>query len=221
MPTTSFFALFAFSFAIGLGAVISPGPVSTAIVSQSPRQGWTIGPLVTAGHAVMELVIVILIAFGLTASLSYPQIRVGIALVGGLLLLWMGVGMLLNALHDHSTIQDPNLDTRLMSHRKVLLLGVMATISNPFWFAWWITIASGYLLEARVLGLASIAAFYLGHISADFGWNTLLSTVFSGGRRWMTGRVYRVVIGLCSAFLVYLGLTFCVHSVQLLVSLLA
>jgi threonine/homoserine/homoserine lactone efflux protein len=42
--------LFAFSFVVGFGAVITPGPISTAIVSESTRRGFVVGPLVAAGH---------------------------------------------------------------------------------------------------------------------------------------------------------------------------
>ena len=40
MLPTSLAAIFVFSFVVGMGAVVSPGPVSTAIVSQSASRGW-------------------------------------------------------------------------------------------------------------------------------------------------------------------------------------
>jgi threonine/homoserine/homoserine lactone efflux protein len=88
----------------------------------------------------------------------------------------------------------------------------MATITNPFWYAWWVTAAAGYLAQARALGLGAVAAFYLGHISADYGWNTVLSTVVGGGRRWITDGVFRAINGACGLFLVYLGFTFLVKA---------
>lgn len=68
------------------------------------------------------------------------------------------------------------------------------------------TVAASYLSQA--LSMAGVAAFYLGHVSADFAWDTALSSMVGGGRRWMTDRVYQVIIILCGAFLVYLGLVF-------------
>ena len=97
MPTDSFIAVFAFSFAMAIGAVLSPGPVTTAIISQSPRLGWVTGPLVSIGHAVIELLMVVLITLGLSSILGAPLAQTIIALLGGLLLLWMGGGMLLDA----------------------------------------------------------------------------------------------------------------------------
>ena len=62
--------VFVFSFLLALGAVISPGPVSTAIVSQAPRRGWQVGPLLATGHSLMELLIVLLVTVGLGAGLA-------------------------------------------------------------------------------------------------------------------------------------------------------
>jgi len=83
-----------------------------------------------------------------------------------------------------------------------------ATISNPFWYAWWTTVAAGYLLQAQALGLASVGMFYLGHISADYAWDTLASTVVGTGRRWLTDRVYQGLILVCGGFMIYLGVVF-------------
>jgi threonine/homoserine/homoserine lactone efflux protein len=89
-------------------------------------------------------------------------------------------------------------------------------LSNPFWYAWWVTVAAGYLAQAHAFGLAAVAAFYLGHISADYTWDTALSTIVGGSRRWMKGNVYRALIALSGAFFVYLGGVFLMQAVALL-----
>ena len=81
-------------------------------------------------------------------------------------------------------------------------------MSDPFWYAWWTTVAAGYLVQAQALGLAAVAMFYLGHISADYAWDTFLSGVVGGGRKWFTDGVYMWVIVACGAYLVYLGWVF-------------
>ena len=69
----SFPILFGFSFVVGFGAVITPGPISTAIVSESARRGFIVGPLVALGHCALELVMVVLLALGLGAGLNTPS----------------------------------------------------------------------------------------------------------------------------------------------------
>jgi len=208
MPTDSVFAIFFFSFAVGLGAVVSPGPVSTAIVSQAPGRGWLVGPLITAGHALLELAAALLIVVGLSAALANPTIQIVVALLGGLLLLWMGGGMLWGAVRGKVRLPGQEPGARRLSRWGIVGLGAFSTVVNPFWYAWWMTVAAGFLTTARGVGVAAVAAFYLGHISADLGWNTLLSSVMAGGRRWITPRVYTILIGACGAFLIYLGISF-------------
>jgi len=61
-----------------------------------------------------------------------------------------------------------------------------------------------------------VIAFYLGHIAADYAWDTILSTVVGSGRRWMTDAVYRTLLLACGIFFIYLGGTFLVHGVMAL-----
>ncbi len=216
LPTSSLAAVFLFSFAIGFGAVISPGPVSTTIVSEAPRRGWLTGPLVSTGHAFMELVIVTLIAFGLGAVLSQLGVQMIIALLGGLLLIWMGAGMLWSLRKGSVMWSVADTPEQARSSRRLVILGIAATLSNPFWYAWWVTVAAGYLAQARALGGAAVAAFYLGHISADYSWNTALSSIIGGGRRWISARFYHGLILLAGLFFIYLGGLFLLQGVKLL-----
>ncbi len=214
MPTDSLAAVFAFSFVVGIGAVISPGPVTAAIVSESPRQGWLVGPLVATGHSVLEFVIVILIGIGLSAGMARPEIGTLISLGGGLLLLWMGGSYLWGVAKGRFRLPKPGQASQRRSLWGLMGLGMVTTISNPFWYAWWMTIAAGYLLQAQALGIAAVAMFYLGHISADFTWDTMLSGAVGTGRRWLTDRVYQALILVCGGFMTYLGALFVVAGLR-------
>jgi len=205
LPTDSLAAVFAFSFVAGFGAVISPGPVSTAIVGEAPRHGWLVGPLVATGHSILEFLVVVLLAIGLTAGMVRPGIRAAISVVGGLLLIWMGSSYVWAVYKGRIQLPRPGAQTKPKNSWQLVGLGMVATVSNPFWYAWWTTVAAGYLVQAQALGLAAVAMFYLGHICADYAWDTFLSGVVGTGRRWLNDRVYRGIILLCGCFLIYLG----------------
>jgi len=91
---------------------------------------------------------------------------------------------------------------------RLIGLGILTTASNPFWYAWWVTVAAGYLAQAQALGQAAVGAFYIGHISADFAWNTTVAAATSAGRRWLTGGRYRILIAVMGTFMGYLGIRF-------------
>lgn len=214
LPSGSFLAVFIFSFVIGMGAVVSPGPVSTAIVSQAPRRGWLAGPLVATGHSVTELIIVLFILLGLGSVLAHPAIQTQIAILGGLLLLWMGASMILSTWRGKVHLPQIGADVSQKSSPQLVGLGMLATVSNPFWYAWWVTVAAGYLAQAKIAGIAAVGAFYLGHVSADYLWDTTLSAVVGGGRRWMTDHLYQGILVLCAAFFIYLGFVFLLQGIQ-------
>lgn len=221
MPSESFLSILVFSFVLAIGAVMSPGPVSTAIISQAPRGGWRIGPLITFGHAILELLMVLALAFGLQSILALPAVETLIALLGGALLIWMGLSMLLGLRRGRSPIENAAEDEQRKTARRVVWLGVLATISNPFWFAWWVSVPPSYLSQAGELGVFALSAFFIGHISADFAWNSFLAAAAGGSRRWISDRVYRMILGACALFFVYLGLTFLEAGISLVQGLTA
>lgn len=206
--TSSLLSVFMFSFLIGIGAVVTPGPVSTAIVSQAPRRGWLVGPLLATGHSVIELGILILIAIGLGAGLAHAGVQTAIAILGGLLLVWMGISMGINIFQGKTHLPGLNEKIAPMTYGQIVGLGMVATVSNPFWYAWWVTVVPGYLARVQNFGLAAVAAFFLGHIMADFLWDTFLSSVIGKGRKWMTDRLYQGLILFCSGFFIYLGIAY-------------
>jgi len=207
--------LFAFSFVVGFGAVVTPGPVTTAIVSESARRGFVVGPLVATGHSLLELIMVGVLALGLSAGLNTPAVTTVVALLGGALLLWMGAHMAWGAVKGKVALPRPGDDMRPLSNRKLIGLGMGATLVNPFWYAWWLTVAATYIVLAQNgLGWLGVLAFYLGHISADYLWDSVLSGVVGGGRRWITDGRYKWLIVACGLYLVYLGGVFVVSPFQ-------
>ena len=202
--------LFAFSFVVGFGAVVTPGPVSTAIVTESARRGFIVGPLVATGHVLLEFIMVVLLALGVSSGLHTPPVIAAVSLLGGALLMWMGGRMVWGAVKGRLVLPKPGADFKVLSNRQLLGLGVAATLVNPFWYGWWLTVGTTYLAfpQVRALGLTGLLVFYFGHIAGDYLWDCILSGVVGGGRRWITNGVYKWVIVVCGAYLVYLGVIF-------------
>ena len=58
------FTIFASSFVIALSGALMPGPLLTATISESSRRGFWAGPLMIAGHAILELALVVALSWG-------------------------------------------------------------------------------------------------------------------------------------------------------------
>ena len=164
----------------------------------------------------LELLIVLLITVGLGTALAHANVQIAIAFLGALLLAWMGGSMIWSILRGKLHLPSRNETLEPMSSRQLIGLGVLATVSNPFWYAWWLTVAAGYLAQARALGLSAVLVFYTGHICADYAWDTMLSVVVGGGRRWMTDGIYRALLLVCGVFFLYLGWGFLTHGISAL-----
>lgn len=203
-----YLSLFVWSFGVAIGPVISPGPVSAAVVTEGARRGFRVGPLVATGHALTELVMVAALVLGMGHVLERPVLAAAIGILGGLFLLWMGGTMAWGAVRRRPKLPRADESSGVGGGRSMIGLGVATTVSNPFWYLWWVGVGGGYVLMTRQQGLLPLAAFYLGHISADYAWNTLLASVVGSGRSWLTNRLYQALILVCGLFLVYTGLRF-------------
>jgi len=73
---------------------------------------------------------------------------------------------------------------------------------------------SSISVRSETVGWLIVAGFYFGHISADFVWNLLLSTVIGSGKKMMTNKVYAALISLCAGYLIFLAFKFLVAGYQ-------
>src|SRR3989304_7208247 len=77
---------------VSLSGVLMPGPVGALAVSEGARGGVIAGPLITAGHALAEVAMLILLAVGLTNVLHQPVVIGAVGALGGGAPAWAGWG---------------------------------------------------------------------------------------------------------------------------------
>ncbi len=190
-------SIFLVSFVIALSGAMMPGPLLTAVIAGSVKHGKKSGPLISLGHAILEIFMVILLLFSLNRFVHHPAILKGIALAGALILLYIGIRMLL-------TLKELELEfnAEAAGSSGLVLTGITMSLANPYWTIWWMTIGLGLVLSARKAGLIAVGAFFIGHILADFAWYTMVSLMVSGGRRFLSNELYRGVIGACALALI-------------------
>ncbi len=191
-----YLAIFATSFMVAFSGALMPGPLLTVTISESPRRGHLAGPLLIAGHGLLELLLVTALILGLAPLLQKPPVFIATSLAGAGVLLWMAWGMFRSL---------PGMRLRAATApaagRNLVLAGILLSVANPYWSIWWITIGLGYITHSLQLGLWGIAFFFSGHILADLLWYTAVSTAIWKGRRLISDRIYRLLIGGCAIFL--------------------
>lgn len=193
---TALLTIFASSFVIALSGALMPGPLLTAAISESSRRGFIAGPLLIAGHAILELGLVIALLLGLAPFLQLPTVFAATALIGSVILFWMAFGMVRSLPSLRLSLES---DQRRRSHP--MIGGILMSVANPYWIIWWATIGLGYVLYSRQFGFWGVAFFFVGHILADLAWYSLIAAAVAGGRHFLTDRLYRSLIALCAIFL--------------------
>lgn len=204
--------LFFSSLVVALSGAMMPGPMLTAVVTETPRHGAKAGPLVVLGHGILELVLLLLLVIGLRPLLSDESVQAGLQIVGGLMLVWTGVAMIVAVARRRVTIDWDGADRG--ARAKTVWMGIVSSLANPYWTLWWATIGLSLLTKAYGLGLAGLVVFYLGHILGDLSWYSLISGALAAGKRFITLGVYRVMLLVAASFLLCLAAWFLVSGVR-------
>ena len=191
-----------------------PGPLLAYTISASAKHGFLAGPLLILGHAILELVLIFALVMGLNQFLEGDTFTSIVAFIGGAVLTFMGFAMLRQGWRR---VQIP-LETSagFVQSRKIVVSGIVVSMSNPYWFIWWATIGMTYLLWSLELGAAGVTSFFTGHILADLSWYALVSFVIATGRKALNKTVYSWVLIVCGLILIGLGIYFLVSGITFL-----
>jgi len=158
--------------------------------------------MLSLGHAILELAVVVALAVGLGALLQREAVAATVGVAGGLLLVAMSYSLLRVRLTGPAATS-----TRVGA--TPMLAGIAVSLSNPYWFLWWVTLGSAFLAWSLERGVPGLAAFYTGHIFSDFAWYGLVAFLVGRGRTMLlSGPWYGALLRACGVFLLGLGVWF-------------
>ena len=205
------------SFVVALSGAVMPGPLFTYTIAktvQSGRRGFLVGLWVTLGHAALEALLIVGLLAGLSELLHN---RVVIWVVGGLgcaLLLYMGVGLLWDVIRRRVPELSPAPDARGqgpgaaagtgLQRLPPAIGGVLISMSNPYWWIWWATVGSAFMVQYRI-GLGTwplLVAFFVGHEAGDLAWYLSVSSLLHFGKRRLSPRLYLGILAACGVFII-------------------
>ena len=83
MFTNMFLVIFGTSLLVGFSGALAPGPVTAVNVRDSIIDGPKVGFLLSTGHAICELFIVIVLLVGIAPFGSAVSVRIVIGIMGG------------------------------------------------------------------------------------------------------------------------------------------
>jgi threonine/homoserine/homoserine lactone efflux protein len=200
--------IFFSSFIIAVSGALMPGPLLTVTISESARRGFWVGPMIIAGHAILEILLLATITFGLAEFITRPAVIGAIGILGGLILLWFSLLML-------KSLKSLKVDMEASGSytENPFLAGILMSLANPYWTIWWATIGLGYVIISMKFGIIGLALFFTGHILADLIWYSSISLMISRGKRFISDSIYRGVVAVCAMLLLVFGSYFGISGI--------
>lgn len=194
------------AFVVGLSGAMAPGSFLTVIISRTLTRGPGSAALMLVGHALLEGALLVGFAFGLQRILADPRVGSVLAVVGGAILLWLGYRLVADALHGPTPDEAPAPSSE--SRMGPVMQGITVSLSNPYWTLWWATVGVKLAADGLAIGPFGVAAFFIGHQLADVAWYGLVIITTARGKRALPPVAFRVALGACGVFLLYLGARF-------------
>jgi threonine/homoserine/homoserine lactone efflux protein len=183
-----------------LSGVMMPGPMFAVTIAKSMKSPWA-GVLVSLGHAVIEVPLILLIYFGLGHFFQNDILKLILSVVGGAMIVWMGIDLF----RARRKLAKEGRDTSY----NAFVAGILMSGLNPFFLVWWATVGSLLLLSfVDAVGVWGMPFFIIVHWLCDLVWLSIVSfTIFKTHRFWGQ-RVQEWIFIVLSLALLYFGLQF-------------
>ena len=190
---------------ISLSGVMAPGPVTATTLAIGARNRYA-GTLISIGHGIVEIPLIILITLGMGRIFERQTARIIIGLAGGVLLLLMAV----------LSIKSLGKQQAKAVKDKAILAGIVLTAGNPYFLVWWATVGLKLATDARALGIYAFALFALVHWLCDLIWYQILSWASFKGIKLLGPRSLKIILTICSAAMFFFGIKFIVDAVGII-----
>jgi len=185
---------------ISLTGVMTPGPVFAATVAKGYKDERA-GLKIALGHGLVEFPLMALIILSLGYVFTNDYVKLGIGIVAGALLIFMGVGMI----RSRKTIAEKGLEH---VPQNAIVAGALTTSANPYFLLWWATVGAALIASAQYYGAVVVVIFAIVHWSCDLVWYSFAGfAVFRSKKLW-TPVVHEIVFGVCGALMVGFGVYF-------------
>jgi threonine/homoserine/homoserine lactone efflux protein len=188
-----------------LSGVMMPGPMFTVTLAKSLKSPWA-GVLVSLGHAVIEVPLILVIYFGLKSFFQNEILQLVLSVLGGGMIVWMGYDLF----RSRKKIVKEGKDTSY----NAFVAGILMSGLNPFFLFWWATVGSLLLTQfIDAVGAWGLPFFIVVHWLCDFIWLSIVSfTIFKTHSFWGE-KVQEWVFIVLSVALLYFGGQFIVKGI--------
>lgn len=191
---------------ISLSGVMMPGPLFAVTVAKSYKSQFA-GAQIAAGHALVEIPLILLIYFGLGRFFQHELVQLTLSLLGGVVLLGLGIGIF----RARTRVVETGKDLPYNS----VVAGVVTSTLNPFFILWWVTIGSMLVMKSLNFGITGFALFIPVHWLCDLVWLSFVSILVYRTRSLWGRKFQEGLFITCSLLLIGFGVWFLISGLQL------
>ncbi|WP_455284961.1 LysE family transporter [[Eubacterium] cellulosolvens] len=207
----SFPAFLATVVIVTASGALMPGPLLAANVLQGTKGGAKSGFMMSVGHTLVELPLVLLMGLGISGLLSFAGFTTVVGLTGGSALIVFGVLQIRDVTRSSFNVEVVE-GTKLQ--KRSLALGVGLTGLNPYFIVWWLTVGLGLVVQAVELGaLFGVLIMFIAHVWMDYAWLVGTAYLSARGKSLLKARGYRLLLVGLAVLLIYFGLALIARTV--------
>jgi threonine/homoserine/homoserine lactone efflux protein len=184
---------------ISLSGVMAPGVITAATIALGAKDPKA-GAVISIGHGMVEIPLIILIVLGLSSILKSTTAQIAIGIVGGLVLMFIAVTML-------NEYRKPPAETK-PKITGPLTAGILLTASNPYFLLWWASVGLNLTISASQLGMVAFVLFAVVHWLCDLIWLSILSWASYKGSTILGPRNQRMILAGCAVILILFSIKF-------------
>jgi threonine/homoserine/homoserine lactone efflux protein len=193
---------------ISLSGVMTPGPMFAVTLAKSYKSPLA-GALISMGHAVIEVPLILLIYFGFARFFQVTTVQFGLSILGGGMIIWMGAGMF-------RARRDVVHEGKDLSY-SAFTAGIVMSALNPFFLLWWATVGSLLIMKFLDYGIAGLALMTVVHWSCDLVWLLFVSMLVYRTHALWGKRFQEGIFIVCSLLMVGFGAWFIYSGIKLIV----
>ena len=193
---------------ISLSGVMMPGPMFAVTLAKSYRSPWA-GALISLGHAVIEVPLILLIYFGFAQFFQNTSVQLGLSVAGGAMIIWLGISMF----RARTEVVQKGKDLPY----NAFTAGIITSGLNPFFLLWWATIGSMLVMKFLGFGTIGLILFIIVHWLCDLVWLSFVSILVYRTHALWGRRFQEWVFIACSLLLIGFGAWFLVSGIQLVI----
>ncbi len=188
-----------------LSGVMAPGPMFAVTLAKSLKSPWA-GVLVSLGHAVVEVPLILLVYFGLARFFENEVVSLVLGVLGGGMIMWMGISLF----RARRAMAREGKDTTY----NAFMAGILMSGLNPFFLVWWVTVGSLLLMNfLDAVGTWGLSLFIIVHWLCDLVWLSLVSVVIYRTRTFWGPKIQEWVFVALALVLLYFGGQFIVKGI--------